>query len=227
MNYTGRLNDVMTLAHELGHGVHQYLSRPRGILQCTTPLTLAETASVFGEMLVFDRLVEDQKDPRVRLALYCNKLEDSFATVFRQVGLTRFEQRVHRDRASRELTPDELGDIWIDVNREIMGDSVRLTRGYRIWWSYISHFVHVPFYCYAYAFGELLVLSLWRQFQTRGEEFVPLYLELLKAGGSDNPATLLKGLDQDISQTDFWDSGLSVLEGILEEAENLAGDLGY
>src|SRR5262249_32804346 len=158
---TDKLRDVMTLAHELGHGLHQYLSRGQGYLQCDTPLTTAETASVFGEMLTFQRLQQMFPEPRTRLAMLCSKIEDAFATVFRQVVLTRFEQSLHDARAkSGEQTTEQVNSLWLDANRPMFGDSVRLTDDYAWWWMYIGHFIHVPFYCYAYAFGELLVLAL-------------------------------------------------------------------
>lgn len=222
LNFTGKLNDAMTLAHELGHGVHQYLARPQGLLQQSSPLTLAETASVFGEMLVFDRLVKEQTNPKVRLALLCQKLEDSFATVFRQVVLTRFEQRIHSARAERELSTGDLDQLWLDSNLPMHGEVVKLTDSYKRWWSYIGHFIHSPFYCYAYSFGELLVLALWSQYRRQGPSFVPKYIELLKAGGSDTPARLVSKVGLDIKDPGFWDSGLSILEEILREAQRLA-----
>ncbi len=223
-NFTGKLNDAMTLAHELGHGVHQYLSRDKGILQCSTPLTLAETASVFGEMLVFQRLVSRETDPKVKLALYCNRLEDAFATVFRQVALTRFEEKVHAARAKGELTGDEIDRLWLEANESMLGEAVKTSDGYRLWWSYIGHFVHSPFYCYAYSFGELLVLSLWSQYQREGSSFVPKYLDLLRSGGTDSPANLVAKVGLDINDASFWQAGISVLEGMLEEAKRLAGE---
>ncbi len=222
MNFTGKLSDVMTLAHELGHGCHQRLAQPLGILQSGTPLTLAETASIFGEMLTFQRLIRQQADPKVRLALLCHKLEDSFATVFRQIVLTRFEQRVHAERAAGELPVSRLDEIWIEVNRPMHGDAVSLTEGYRRWWTYIGHFVHSPFYCYAYSFGELLVLALWKQYQREGADFVPKYLDLLSAGGSDTPHNLVARAGLDLNDTEFWASGLSILEEFLTEAQQLA-----
>ncbi len=223
-NFTGKLNDAMTLAHELGHGVHQYLSRDKGILQCSTPLTLAETASVFGEMLVFQRLVSRETNHKIRLALYCNRLEDAFATVFRQVALTRFEEKVHAARAKGELTGDEIDRLWLEANESMLGEAVKTTEGYRLWWSYIGHFVHSPFYCYAYSFGELLVLSLWSQYQREGSSFVPKYLELLRSGGTDSPANLISKVGLDINEASFWRAGISVLEGMLEEAKRLAAE---
>jgi oligoendopeptidase F len=178
MNFADKLRDVMTLAHELGHGLHQYLSRPIGYLQCDTPLTTAETASVFGEMLTFQRLLQLHTEPRIQLALLCSKIEDAFATVFRQVVLTRFEESLHRARRERgELTTEQINELWMTANRPMHGDAVQLTEDYGWWWLYIGHFVHVPFYCYAYAFGELLVLALVQQYKHEGRAFVPRYLE--------------------------------------------------
>jgi oligoendopeptidase F len=227
MSFTDKLRDVMTLAHELGHGLHQYLSRGVGYLQCDTPLTTAETASVFGEMLTFQRLLVRYPDPRIRLALLCSKIEDAFATVFRQVVLTRFEQAVHRARKEKgELAPEQLNELWLAANRPMHGDVVRLTEGYAWWWSYISHFIHVPFYCYAYAFGELLVLALVQKYKQEGAGFVPRYLELLAAGGSEAPHVLLARLGVDVTDPGFWELGLRLLDGMVAEAEGLAGQVG-
>lgn len=226
LNYTGNLRDVMTLAHELGHGVHQQLARPRGLFEQDTPLTTAETASVFGEMLVFRRLMREETSPRVRLALLCGKLEDAFATVFRQVVMTRFEQGLHAARrAEGELPVERVNALWLAANRPMFGDAVALSEGYGFWWLYIPHFVHTPFYCYAYAFGELLVLALLRRHDEEGAAFVPRYLALLAAGGSESPPALLARLGLDITQPTFWDGGLTVLEDMVSEAERLAGSL--
>jgi oligoendopeptidase F len=226
MNYTDKLRDVMTLAHELGHGLHQYLSRPVGYLQCDTPLTTAEMASVFGEMLTFQRLLEVYPEPRTRLALLCSKIEDGFATVFRQVVLTRFEQKLHAARQEKgELTTEQINGLWMEANRPMHGDVVRLSDGYGWWWSYIGHFIHVPFYCYAYAFGELLVLALVQKFKQEGPAFVPRYLELLSSGGSDAPHRLLAKMGVDVNEPGFWDLGLRLLGDMVGEAERLAGQL--
>jgi oligoendopeptidase F len=223
LNYTGKLRDVMTLAHELGHGVHQHLARERGLFEQDTPLTTAETASVFGEMLVFRRLVREESDPRVRLGLLCGKLEDTFATVFRQVAMTRFEEALHAARrAEGELPVDRVNALWMEANRPMFGDAVALSDDYAWWWLYIPHFVHSPFYCYAYAYGELLVLALLRRYDAEGEDFVPRYLELLRAGGSDTPQALLARMDLDVADPGFWDGGLALLEGLVEDAEALA-----
>jgi len=226
LNYTGNLRDVMTLAHELGHGVHQQLARPRGLFEQDTPLTTAETASVFGEMLVFRRLMREERDPRVRLALLCGKLEDAFATVFRQVVMTRFEQKLHAARRSEgELPIARVNALWLETNRPMFGDAVRLSDDYGFWWLYIPHFVHTPFYCYAYAFGELLVLALLRRHDEEGAAFVPRYLELLAAGGSEAPPALLAKLGLDITDPAFWDGGLAVLEQMVDEAERTAASI--
>jgi oligoendopeptidase F len=226
MNFTDKLRDVMTLAHELGHGVHQYLSRGVGYLQCDTPLTTAETASVFGEMLTFHRLLEIYQEPRTRLAMLCSKIEDAFATVFRQVVLTRFEQSLHQARREHgELTTEQINDLWLAANRPLHGDAVQLTDGYAWWWMYIGHFIHVPFYCYAYAFGELLVLALVQKYKQEGSAFVPRYLELLAAGGSDAPHVLLAKLGVDVNDPAFWELGLHLLADMVSEAEQLASKL--
>jgi oligoendopeptidase F len=224
LNYTDKLRDVMTLAHELGHGLHQYLSRPVGYLQCDTPLTTAEMASVFGEMLTFQRLLQLYPEPRIRLALLCSKIEDGFATVFRQVVLTRFEQALHRARREEgELPTERINDLWLDANRPMHGDVVQLTEGYGWWWMYIGHFIHVPFYCYAYAFGELLVLALFQKYKQEGQAFVPKYLDLLASGGSDAPHILLAKLGVDVTDPAFWELGLGLLGDMVGEAEELAG----
>jgi oligoendopeptidase F len=226
MNYTDKMRDVMTLAHELGHGIHQYLSRGVGYLQCDTPLTTAEMASIFGEMLIFDRLQEVWPDPHTRLALLCSKIDDSFATVFRQIVLTRFEQKLHAARQDQgELPTERINALWIEANAPMHGDVVRLTEGYGWWWMYIGHFIHVPFYCYAYAFGELLVLALVQKYKQEGASFVPRYLELLSSGGSDKPDRLLAKLDIDVTDPGFWELGLRLLDEMVAKAERLAAEI--
>jgi oligoendopeptidase F len=223
MNYTDKVRDVMTLAHELGHGLHQYLARQVGHFQCHTPLTTAETASVFGEMLTFRRLLELYPEPRTRLAMLCSKIEDGFATVFRQVVLTRFEQALHKARQERgELTTEQINEIWMTANQPMYGKAVRLTEGYAWWWLYIGHFIRSPFYCYAYAFGELLVLALVEKHRQEGEAFVPRYLDLLASGGSEAPDVLLARLGVDVTDPKFWDLGLKLLGNMVDQAEELA-----
>ena len=225
MSYTDKLRDVMTLAHELGHGLHQYLSRGVGYLQCDTPLTTAETASVFGEMLTFKRLKELYPEPKTRLAMLCSKIEDGFATVFRQVTLTRFEQSLHKARHEEgELPTERINELWMAANRPMHGDVVRLTPGYAWWWTYIGHFVHVPFYCYAYAFGELLVLALVKKYEQDGTDFVPKYLDMLAAGGSRPPHELVGSLGVDVTDPAFWELGLKLLGDMVSEAEQLAAN---
>lgn len=218
-NYSGNLRDVMTLAHELGHGIHQYLSRKQGYFQSDTPLTTAETASVFGEMLVFHKLMEKETDNKTRLALLCGKIDDIIATVFRQVVLTRFEERLHDARRNEgELGPDRINGLWIDTNQEMFGNSVTLTNNYRSWWMYIPHFIHAPFYCYAYSFGELLVLALYKQYLEEGKKFVPKYMDLLSSGGSESPEKLVTRVGVDITRDDFWQNGLELIRDMVEEA---------
>jgi oligoendopeptidase F len=223
VNYAGTPRDVMTVAHELGHGVHQYLSRGQGCLQADTPLTMAETASVFGEMLVFKALQAAETDPERALALVCGKIEDSCSTIFRQVALTRFEQTLHAARRREgELTTARINELWMAANREMFGDSVVLTDDYALWWSYIPHFIHSPFYCYAYAFGALLVFALYRRYLDEGQAFVPKYLDLLAAGGSDAPERLLAKAGVDITERGFWGGGIEVLKSWVDDAEQLA-----
>lgn len=226
LNFTGRHRDIMTLAHELGHGVHQYLAREQGLFNGYTPLTTAESASVFGEMLVFRHLLENLTDPRQRQGLLFTKLEDIFATVFRQIAMNRFEDTVHKARRERgELDADYLSKAWMDTQTAMFGDSVTLQDHYRIWWAYIPHFLHSPGYVYAYAFGELLVLALYSRYMTMGEKFVPLYLELLRSGGKESPGKLLEPFGVDLSDPRFWHEGLGVLESLLVEAETEAARL--
>lgn len=223
MNYTGKIRDVQTLAHELGHGVHQYLSRKQGVLQADTPLTTAETASVFGEMLVFQRLMKQEQDPRNRLAMLVGKIDDTIATVFRQVAMNRFEDRMHNARRTEgELPPEWFCEAWMDTQRAMFQGSVTLGDHYRFWWSYIPHFLHTPGYVYAYAFGELLVLALYARYQEEGPAFADKYIGLLEAGGSDWPHRLVGRLGVDLTDLGFWHQGLSAIEALVEQAESLA-----
>jgi oligoendopeptidase F len=216
----------MTLAHELGHGVHQYLARERGYFGGNTPLTTAETASVFGEMLVFAALRARQTSPAAALALLCGKLEDTFATVFRQTVMTRFEQALHHARRTEgELSDARMSALWMAANRPMFGQSLTLSDGYAGWWRYIPHFVHTPFYCYAYAFGELLVLALYARYLEEGEAFAPRYLTLLANGGSERPEALLAKVGVDIAAPGFWEGGLAVISGWVTEARRTGGEI--
>ncbi len=226
MNFDGRLRDVQTLAHELGHGVHQYLSRDQGLLEADTPLTTAETASVFGEMLVFQNLLGKLDDKREKLALVIGKIDDTIATVFRQISMNRFEDRIHNARREEgELSVDQFSEYWIETQQALYGDSVELTDNYRIWWSYIPHFLHTPGYVYAYAFGELLVLALYDSYTNSSNGFADRYIEMLKAGGSDWPENIVGKMGLDITQPDFWSNGLNAIERLIEQAEELAEDV--
>ncbi len=223
MNYTGRARDVQTLAHELGHGVHQFVAREQGIYHASTPLTTAETASVFGEMLTFQRLLSDQQTDQDRLALIVSKIDDSMATVFRQIAMNRFENAIHTARREGgELSSDRFGELWMQTQRDLYGESVELTPGYSAWWSYIPHFLHTPGYVYAYAFGELLVQSLYARYKEQGESFAPAYLDVLRAGGSQSPEALMDTLGVDLRDPAFWEQGLGEIEALIEQAERLA-----
>lgn len=226
MNFDGKIRDVQTLAHELGHGVHQYLSRKQGVLQSSTPLTTAETASVFGEMLVFQKLMKELDDPREKLALLVGKIDDTIATVFRQISMNRFEDAIHTARREEgELTTERFSELWMEQQKALYGDSVTLTEEYGIWWSYIPHFLHTPGYVYAYAFGELLVLALYEEYTQSPEGFSDKYLELLSAGGSEWPEDLVAKMGLDITQPDFWQKGLNSFKKMVEEAEEMAAKL--
>ncbi len=222
LNFQGKPDDVMTLAHELGHGVHQYLSRPQGVLSWSTPLTTAETASIFGETLVFQDLMTDEKDGTAVLGMLVRRIESSFATVFRQVAMNRFEDAAHRARANGELTTERLCEMWLSTQRAMFGDSVTLTEDYGIWWSYIPHFIHTPGYVYAYAFGDLLVRALYARYRQAGADFPELYLQMLAAGGSEWPPELVKPLGVDLTAADFWQRGLDLLAEMVSRAEELA-----
>jgi len=220
-NYTDKLRDVMTVAHELGHGLHGLLAQKQTFLEYGSSLALAETASVFGEMLVFDRLVEAESDPAAKVALIGRKIEDIFATVFRQTILTRFEQLAFTRSEKERFTPEKLGDDWIAANLRYYGDSVDLDENYRWGWSYIPHFINSPFYCYAYSFGELLVLALYRMHQEQGDRFIPGYVNLLERGGSGSPAELLSDLGVDIADPGFWSKGFVEIERLIGKMREL------
>ncbi|MDT6941208.1 M3 family oligoendopeptidase [Brucella pseudogrignonensis] len=219
LNYMGKPRDVMTLAHELGHGVHQVLAGEQGALMASTPLTLAETASVFGEMLTFRSLLERTTNKRERKAMLAQKAEDMINTVVRQIAFYQFERRVHTERREGELTSERIGEIWMDVQRESLGDAVNLNPGYETFWTYIPHFIHSPFYVYAYAFGDCLVNSLYAVYQNSEKGFQQKYFDMLKAGGTKHHKELLAPFGLDATDPDFWSKGLSVVEGIIDELE--------
>jgi len=223
LNYTARRRDVLTMAHELGHGLHAALAQPQGVYHQGTPLTLAETASVFGETLVFERLLAATDNDDQRLSLLAERLDASMATVFRQMSMNRFEHLIHtRRRDEGELSTDRIGELWLESQTEMFGDSVELSDGYRIWWSYIPHFINTPGYVYAYAYGQLLALSAYRRFTQEGDSFIPRYLELLAAGGSRSPEELGAIVGIDLADPGFWDAGLALIDGQLSAAEKLA-----
>ncbi len=223
LNWTGRRRDVLTLAHELGHGLHAYLAREQGVFHQNTPLTLAETASVFGETVTFGRLLSETTEPNQRLALLAESLEGQIATVFRQVAMNQFEDSAHTWRREQgEVSVEQFGDLWISSQSDMLGDSVELTEGYRSWWSYIPHFIGTPGYVYAYAYGQLLALSVYRLYEERGTSFVDSYLELLRQGGSKSPQELGRIVGVDLSDPTFWDGGLSIIEEQLNAAEQAA-----
>lgn len=220
VNYTGNLRDVSTVAHELGHGVHQVLAAQKGYYNSDTPLVLAETASVFAELLVFNSQLELIENAEERRAFICQKLESIFATVFRQTAMNRFEQAMHEGRRTKgELSSEQLSEYWLATQREMFGDSVTLTEDYGIWWSYIPHFLHTPGYVYSYAFGELLVLALYSIYKKEGAEFTSKYLALLAAGGSESPYVLLKPFGIDLNSPQFWQLGLDVIEQMVAQVE--------
>ena len=219
LNYTDRRRDVLTLAHELGHGLHQALAASQGIFHQGTPLTVAETASVFAEELVFGRLLEAEQDPDARLGLLSEAVEGQIATVFRQIAMNQFEDRVHTARRDEgELSVERFGELWEETQTELLGDSVEVTEGYRSWWSYVPHFIGSPGYVYAYAYGQLLALSVYQLYSERGDEIVPGYLEMLAAGGSKSPEELGRMVGVDLTDPGFWDRGLDLVEGQVDEA---------
>lgn len=223
LNYTARRRDVLTLAHELGHGVHASLARPRGVFEQHTPLTLAETASVFGETLVFGRLLDRTPEPEARLSLLAESIEGSIATVFRQCAMNHYEHLAHTARREQgELSVDDLSGLWAQSQAEMLGDSVEITEGYKTWWSYVPHFINTPGYVYAYAYGQLLAMSIYQRYVEGGDAFVPAYLELLASGGSKSPEELGAIVGIDLADPGFWDSGLDLVEAQLEQAEAAA-----
>ena len=221
LNYQGKTRDVMTLAHELGHGVHQVLAAPNGPLMAPTPLTLAETASVFGEMLTFQRLLAKIKDAKQRKAMLAGKVEDMINTVVRQIAFYTFERRVHTERKGGELTAQRLGEIWLEVQAESLGPAIELKPGYETFWTYIGHFVHAPFYVYAYAFGDCLVNSLYAVYEKANDGFAERYLAMLAAGGTKHHAELLAPFGLDAREPAFWQGGLGLLERMITELEGM------
>jgi oligoendopeptidase F len=223
LNFTARRRDVLTMAHELGHGLHAALAQPQGGFHQSTPLTLAETASVFGETLVFGRLLDAAAGDQERLSLLAERIDGAIATVFRQMAMNRFEHLVHtRRRSEGELSVDHINELWTETQLELFGDSVEMTEGYRMWWSYIPHFINTPGYVYAYAYGQLLALSAYGRYQEEGDSFVPRYLELLASGGSRSPERLGAIIGVDLADPGFWDAGLRLVEQQLTAAERLA-----
>jgi oligoendopeptidase F len=223
LNYQGKPRDVMTLAHELGHGVHQVLANVQGPLMAPTPLTLAETASVFGEMLTFRALLKQAPSPRERKALLAAKVEDMINTVVRQIAFYNFERKVHTERREGELTSERLGEIWMEVQGESLGPAIELKRGYETFWCYIPHFIHSPFYVYAYAFGDCLVNSLYAVYEKADQGFAERYLDMLAAGGTKHHKELLAPFGLDASDPQFWSMGLKVIEGLIDELEAMEG----
>ncbi|MGQ0683294.1 M3 family oligoendopeptidase [Bradyrhizobium sp.] len=219
MNYQGKPRDVMTLAHELGHGVHQVLAAKNGALMAPTPLTLAETASVFGEMLTFKRLLSQTKNTKQRQALLAGKVEDMINTVVRQIAFYTFERAVHTERRNGELTAQRIGEIWLSVQGESLGPAIEIKAGYESFWMYIPHFIHSPFYVYAYAFGDCLVNSLYAVYENASEGFAERYLDMLAAGGTKHYSELLRPFGLDAKDPTFWDGGLSVIAGMIDELE--------
>jgi oligoendopeptidase F len=227
LNWTSRRNDVLTLAHELGHGLHAYLAREQGVYHQGTPLTLAETASVFGETVTFNRLLDATTDPADRLALLAENIEGAIATVFRQTAMNRFEDAAHSARREEgELSVERFGELWAGCQEAMLGDAVEVTEGYRSWWSYVPHFIGTPGYVYAYAYGQLLALSVFRQYVEQGSDFVPRYVHLLASGGSMAPEELGRIVGCDLADSAFWDGGLAIVEEQLDAAESAAFEAG-
>jgi oligoendopeptidase F len=220
LNYQGRVRDVMTLAHELGHGVHQVLAADQGYLLAATPLTLAETASVFGEMLTFRSLLDRETDPAKRKIMLAGKVEDMLNTVVRQIAMHCFETRLHDERREGELLPERIGEIWLETQAASLGPAIAFDEEYRHYWAYIPHFVHVPFYVYAYAFGDCLVNSLYAVYEEASDGFAERYLDLLRAGGGKRHRELLRPFGLDASDPGFWKRGLALIERFVDELED-------
>jgi oligoendopeptidase F len=221
VNYQGKPRDVMTLAHELGHGVHQVLAAPNGALMAPTPLTLAETASVFGEMLTFRKLLAATRNKKERRAMLAAKVEDMINTVVRQISFYTFERAVHAERKNGELTAARIGELWMDVQHESLGPAIEFKPGYETFWCYIPHFIHSPFYVYAYAFGDCLVNSLYAVYEHAAQGFAERYLAMLAAGGTKHHSALLAPFGLDARDPTFWQRGLGVIERLIDELERL------
>jgi oligoendopeptidase F len=219
LNYHGKIRDVMTLAHELGHGIHQVLSARQGALMADTPLTLAETASVFGEQLTFRKLLNREQDPERRKLLIAGKVEDMLNTVVRQIAFCEFEFQVHTRRRDKELSAEEIGKIWMNVQQDALGPAIELSNEYQHYWSYIPHFIHTPFYVYAYAFGDCLVNTLYQRYLEEPQGFEKKYIELLSAGGSLRHKELLAPFNLDASEPEFWQHGLTMISNFIDELE--------
>ena len=227
LNYTGRRRDVLVMAHELGHGVHQSLARKQTPFNADTPLTTAETASIFGETVTFSRLLERETDPARRLSLLVGRIDDATATIFRQVAMNRFEDAIHTHRrAQGELSEEDLAGYWLRTQRDMLGPAVEVSENYGVWWSYVHHFIAVPGYVYAYAFGNLLALAIYARAQEEGPGFAPRYFQLLESGGSDTPGALTSRVGVDLSDPAFWNRGLDSLSKLIDEAEQLGNQLG-
>ncbi|MFL2661375.1 MAG: M3 family oligoendopeptidase [Alphaproteobacteria bacterium] len=222
LNYQGRTRDVMTLAHELGHGIHQYLANKQGLLLADTPLTLAETASVFGEMLTFKSLIKNAKNQKEKIYLLRSKIEDMINTVFRQISFFIFERNIHTMRIKTELSEDDISDIWMETQKESLGPSVNLTRDYQYFWSYIPHFIHSPFYVYAYAFGDCLVNSLYSSYEKSSNGFNDKYLDMLKAGGSQDYHKLLNRFELNPKSSNFWQLGMNLIKNLIDDLEKIS-----
>jgi len=221
LNYQGKIRDVMTLAHELGHGVHQYLSNKNGLLLSDTPLTLAETASVFGEMLTFRSLIKNARNINEKKFLLRGKIEDMLNTVVRQIAFFVFERELHKRRSKGELTENEICEIWMQSQKESLGSSIKLFGDYKFFWAYIPHFIHSPFYVYAYAFGDCLVNSLYSKYEEEKEGFNDKYLKLLESGGAEKYQTLLKMFNLNPKDKNFWQLGMNLIKKLIDELESL------
>ena len=221
LNFMGRPRDVLTLAHELGHGIHQVLASSQGHLKAKTPLTIAETASVFGEMLTFRKLFKNQKDVVRRKTILAGKIEDMLNTVIRQVAFYEFEIRIHNERRLGELSADRISEIWMDIQSESLGPAIRFHDEYKFFWTYIPHFIHTPFYVYAYAFGDCLVNSLYAVYEKGLEGFEDIYIQMLKAGGTLHHKDLLAPFGLDAEKPDFWSIGLGIIGNLIDELETI------